>query len=66
MFSKDTLNFLDDLAVNNNRIWFEDNKARYESLVREPALEFIEAMAPLLQSFAPHFRPVSQFHNTDL
>ncbi|MBS1196893.1 MAG: hypothetical protein H6R18_678 [Proteobacteria bacterium] len=56
MFSKDTLNFLDDLAVNNNRIWFEDNKSRYESLVREPALAFIEAMAPALQSFAPHFR----------
>ena len=60
MFSKDTLNFLDDLAVNNNRIWFEDNKSRYESLVREPALQFIEAMVPALETFAPHFRADSR------
>lgn len=56
MFSKATLKFLDELAANNNRGWFEANKPRYEALVREPALEFIESMAPVLQSFAPHFR----------
>jgi uncharacterized protein (DUF2461 family) len=38
MFSKATFNFLDELAANNNRQWFEANKPRYESLVREPAL----------------------------
>ena len=56
MFSKSTLGFLDELAANNDRAWFEANKPRYEALVREPALEFIAAMAPLLQKFAPHFR----------
>ena len=56
MFSKATLKFLDELAANNNRAWFAANKPRYESLVREPALEFIAAMAPTLEKFAPHFR----------
>ena len=56
MFSKATLGFLDELAANNNRAWFEANKPRYEALVREPALEFIAAMAPHLEKFAPHFR----------
>jgi len=56
MFSKATLNFLDELAANNNRAWFEANKPRYESLVREPALEFIAAMGPVLEGFAPCFR----------
>jgi uncharacterized protein (TIGR02453 family) len=56
MFTKATLKFLDELAANNNRTWFEANKPRYESLVREPALEFIAAMGPLLEKFAPHFR----------
>ena len=56
MFSKDTFKFLDELAANNNRIWFEANKQRYESLVRGPALDFIEAMGPVLKTFAPHFR----------
>ncbi|HZV55497.1 MAG TPA: DUF2461 domain-containing protein [Rhodocyclaceae bacterium] len=56
MFSKATLNFLDELEANNERAWFEANKARYEALVREPALEFIAAMAPSLAKVAPHFR----------
>jgi len=56
MFSKATLSFLDELAANNERAWFEANKPRYEALVREPALEFIAAMAPVLAKFAPHFR----------
>jgi len=60
MFSKTTFKFLDQLAANNNRAWFEENKPRYEALVREPALEFIEAMAPALHTFAPHFRADSR------
>ncbi len=56
MFSPATLKFLDELAANNNRVWFEANKPRYEALVREPALEFIAAMGPALEAFAPHFR----------
>ena len=56
MFTKATLKFLDELAANNNRTWFEDNKPRYESLVRQSAMDFIEAMASELEVFAPHFR----------
>jgi len=55
MFSKGTFAFLDELAANNERAWFEANKPRYEALVREPALEFIAAMAPALAQFAPNF-----------
>ena len=56
MFTKATFNFLDELSANNNRAWFETNKPRYEALVREPALDFIEAMDPVLATFAPNFR----------
>lgn len=55
MFTQDTFKFLDELAANNNRVWFEANKPRYEALVRAPALDFIEAMAPVLANIAPHF-----------
>ena len=41
---------------NNNRTWFEENRSQYEALVREPARQFIAEMAPLLETFAPHFR----------
>jgi uncharacterized protein (TIGR02453 family) len=56
MFTKATFDFLNELADNNNRAWFEANKTRYEALVREPALDFIEAMEPGLKTFAPSFR----------
>ena len=56
MFSQATFNFLDELAANNARAWFEANQTRYEALVREPALTFIAAMAPELEKFAPQFR----------
>jgi uncharacterized protein (TIGR02453 family) len=56
MFTKATFDFLDQLAANNNKAWFETNKARYEELVREPALDFIEAMDSVLKTFAPNFR----------
>lgn len=60
MFSKATFSFLDELAAHNTREWFEANKTRYEALVREPALDFIDAMAPGLARFAPHFRADSR------
>jgi len=56
MFNQATFNFLDALSVNNNRQWFEDNKPEYEMQVRQPALEFISAMAPHLAKIAPNFR----------
>ena len=54
-FSPQLLAFLDELAANNNRRWFEENKPRYEALVREPCLDFIAAMAGPLADFAPRF-----------
>lgn len=56
MFSQATFLFLHELALNNNREWFAANKERYEALVREPALDFIEAMDGHLGRFAPACR----------
>ena len=55
MFSEQTLEFLGELRANNNREWFEANKHRYESDVREPALAYIEAMAPHLAKISGSF-----------
>jgi len=55
-FSSATFDFLDELAANNERDWFQANKHRYEDDVRRPALAFIETMAPILADIAPHFR----------
>ncbi|OED35548.1 TIGR02453 family protein [Chromatiales bacterium (ex Bugula neritina AB1)] len=55
MFKKSTIKFLRELEKNNNRDWFEANKHRYESDVREPALAYIEAMAPQLAKISGGF-----------
>lgn len=57
-FSQATFGFLRELAANNNRDWFSDNKDRYEELVRTPALTFIEDMAGKLSAISPHFLAV--------
>jgi len=59
-FTESTFTFLKELAASNSRDWFNDNKSRYESDVREPALAFIRAMAPELARFAPHFVAVDK------
>jgi len=55
MFTNQTFKFLKELEKNNNRDWFEANKHRYEEYVREPALAYIEAMAPHLTKISNHF-----------
>lgn len=52
------LHFLEELSRNNHKKWFDANKPRYESEVREPALAFIEAMAKPLAKISPHFLAV--------
>lgn len=54
-FSRKTLRFLEDLAANNERTWFEANRHRYETLVLDPALAFIESMAPGIERLSKHF-----------
>ena len=46
---------LAELRLNNDREWFQRNKARFESEVREPLLEFIEDFAEPLRKISPHF-----------
>ena len=57
-FSPKLVAFLRELDANNDRDWFQRNKARYESEVREPALDFIAAMGASLKRCAPHLEAV--------
>ena len=54
-FPKDFFNFFRDLAQNNNRPWFNENKARYYESVVNPISEFIVCMAPRLKKISPHY-----------
>ena len=54
-FPPETLRFLEQLAANNNRDWFKENKTRYEEQVLDVALRFIQSMHDPLHDIAPHF-----------
>jgi uncharacterized protein (TIGR02453 family) len=52
-FPTDTVKFLTDLRVHNNKVWFDANRARYESGYVEPAKAFVEAIGPELDDLVP-------------
>ena len=54
-FSPDVFAFLRELAANNDRTWFQENKQRYEASVRQPALDFITDFVEPLSTLSPHF-----------
>ena len=53
-FTPATLQFLSQLAQNNERDWFNANKARYLTDVQEPALQLIADLAPKLAGISKH------------
>ena len=46
--------FLAELADNNNREWFQDNKARYERDVRDALVGFVLDFGEILPGISPH------------
>jgi uncharacterized protein (TIGR02453 family) len=59
-FEKASIDFLEQLAANNNREWFKENKARYDEHVLDVALRFIQSMQEPLAQFAPQFTAIPQ------
>ena len=55
-FSPASLAFLQRLAVNNNKAWFNAHKQAYEDHVRQPFLRLIADIAPDIEAISPHFR----------
>ena len=51
----DFFRFFEELRTNNNRDWFNDNKARYCESVVNPVSEFIVCIAPQLKKISPHY-----------
>ena len=48
-YPENALSFLKEIERNNNRPWFQENKSRYEDLIRTPSLDFIEAMGARIE-----------------
>lgn len=55
-FPAEGLKFLEDLAHNNSRAWFEPRKKEYNRLVRDPAIALVEDLGAQLQNISPLIR----------
>lgn len=53
-FRTETLDFLQDLEVHNDKAWFEANRSRYEEHVRGPMLRFIDDLRAPLRRVSRH------------
>lgn len=54
-FTPELFLFLQELALNNHREWFADNKERYEAVVKAPFAAFLEAFRPRLVAISASF-----------
>ena len=59
-FEPSLFRFLKQLSRNNNRPWFQKNKARYHSDVLEPSLAFIRAFRPRLKKISEYFTAIDR------
>ena len=54
-FTPATFRYLRDLKANNNRLWFNEHKPRYEAVLRQPFLQLIGDLQVPLAKISPHF-----------
>ena len=55
-FKEDALKFLDEIKENNTKVWFENNRHRWEDLILEPNKAYVEEMGEHLIALAPFIR----------
>ncbi|MDF0532765.1 DUF2461 domain-containing protein [Shewanella yunxiaonensis] len=60
MFTQSCFDFLAALQLNNDRDWFKANQHQYETVVRTPALQFIEQMQPHILALSPRLTAVAK------
>ena len=55
-FTKATFDFLRELAANNRKDWFAENKERYQADVQRPAMRFVTDFGAPLRRISRNFR----------
>jgi len=57
-FTQDLLDFFIELAPNNNKDWFDENRKRYEKSVKEPFKDFVNHLIKKLTEIDPDFSEI--------
>ncbi|UCE06537.1 MAG: DUF2461 domain-containing protein [bacterium] len=53
-FQKETIQFYQDLTLNNDKLWFEQNRKIFDEQVMKPAQAFVVELGERLESIAPN------------
>ncbi len=56
IFTQDFLDFFIELASNNNKDWFDQNRSRYEKNVKEPFKYFVQQLITEFSKIDPKFK----------
>ncbi len=54
-FPEESFKFFHELARNNNKVWFDQNRSRYEAYVTGAFRNLLHALEPALLKLNPHF-----------
>ncbi|PKN14525.1 MAG: TIGR02453 family protein, partial [Deltaproteobacteria bacterium HGW-Deltaproteobacteria-24] len=55
-FSKEGLDFLDQIKENNNKVWFENHRHIWEETILKPNVAYVEEMGEHLIALAPFIK----------
>ena len=56
-FVPDTIQFFKELAANNHKEWFDDNRKRYEEVVKKPFYSLVRDVIREVSHFEPNTEP---------
>lgn len=59
-FNQGALGFLDEIRDNNTKIWFEENRHRWEELILKPNIAYVEEMGEHLLALAPRLHAIAK------
>ena len=61
-FTKESIQFLEEIRENNNKVWFEANRHRYESYILDPSRAFVVEMGEHLQALVPNINAIPKIN----
>ena len=63
-FPKELPVFYRNLAKNNTKLWFNDHKSEYENFVKQPCIDFVEAMGERLEEIIPTINAIPKINKS--
>lgn len=63
-FSKESITFLQDIRENNNKVWFENNRYRYDDFILNPSRAFVIEFGEHLQALVPNINAIPKINGS--